>query len=218
MDDIKDKKRVILNPLPRLGSRKPPQNPLRYFLARKQGFYTVTFNPKNIKHLRTRLDNYPKGPTWQTAFQGLLGQGIFKSDDETWLIQRKTAALEFTTRTRHAPPRDGSLGEPHHQKSIMENPRSRRRFAGPPSPTAGPPSPTDVQQHLRVDVREGSRDSLAEDAEKSVRDRVRLRDCVCEGVVRRSCLGGNEKRANNKDFVFSVKCKRHLKYWNWMLR
>lgn len=70
------------------------------FLARKQGFYTVTCHPKNIEHvLRTRFDNYPKGPTWQTAFHDLLGQGIFNSDGETWLLQRKTAALEFTTRT-----------------------------------------------------------------------------------------------------------------------
>ncbi|PKI66455.1 cytochrome P450 86A1 [Punica granatum] len=70
------------------------------FLARRQGFYTVTCHPKNIEHvLRTRFDNYPKGPTWQTAFHDLLGQGIFNSDGDTWLIQRKTAALEFTTRT-----------------------------------------------------------------------------------------------------------------------
>ncbi|XP_073291573.1 cytochrome P450 86A1-like [Primulina huaijiensis] len=70
------------------------------FLARKQGFYTVTCHPKNIEHiLRTRFCNYPKGPTWQTAFHDLLGQGIFNSDGETWLLQRKTAALEFTTRT-----------------------------------------------------------------------------------------------------------------------
>ncbi|XVF46693.1 hypothetical protein PTKIN_Ptkin03bG0048400 [Pterospermum kingtungense] len=70
------------------------------FLARKQGFYTVTCHPKNIEHiLRTRFDNYPKGPHWQAAFHDLLGQGIFNSDGETWLMQRKTAALEFTTRT-----------------------------------------------------------------------------------------------------------------------
>ncbi|XP_061347128.1 cytochrome P450 86A1-like [Gastrolobium bilobum] len=70
------------------------------FLARKQGFYTVTCHPKNLEHiLRTRFDNYPKGPKWQTAFHDLLGQGIFNSDGETWLMQRKTAALEFTTRT-----------------------------------------------------------------------------------------------------------------------
>ncbi|CAM8958584.1 unnamed protein product [Rhodiola kirilowii] len=96
------------------------------FLARKQGFYTVTCNPKNIEHiLRTRFDNYPKGPTWQIAFHDLLGQGIFNSDGETWLIQRKNRRARI--HHPHAPPSDGSLGEPHHQKSIMENPRSGRR-------------------------------------------------------------------------------------------
>ncbi|XP_042512063.1 cytochrome P450 86A1-like [Macadamia integrifolia] len=70
------------------------------FIARRQFFYTVTCHPKNIEHiLRTRFENYPKGPTLQTAFHDLLGQGIFNSDGHTWLIQRKTAALEFTTRT-----------------------------------------------------------------------------------------------------------------------
>ncbi|KAI9109141.1 hypothetical protein K1719_019764 [Acacia pycnantha] len=70
------------------------------FLAHRQGFYTVTCHPKNIEHiLKTRFSNYPKGPRWQTAFHDLLGQGIFNSDGETWLMQRKTAALEFTTRT-----------------------------------------------------------------------------------------------------------------------
>ncbi|KAL2478749.1 Cytochrome [Forsythia ovata] len=70
------------------------------FLARKQGLVTVTCDPKNLEHiLRTRFDNYPKGPTWQAVFHDLLGQGIFNSDGDTWLVQRKTAALEFTTRT-----------------------------------------------------------------------------------------------------------------------
>ncbi|KAJ3668880.1 hypothetical protein LUZ60_010830 [Juncus effusus] len=70
------------------------------FVARKQGLVTVTCNPRNLEHvLRTRFENYPKGPVWQTAFHDLLGQGIFNSDGETWLLQRKTAALEFTTRT-----------------------------------------------------------------------------------------------------------------------
>ncbi|XP_010522971.1 PREDICTED: cytochrome P450 86A2-like isoform X2 [Tarenaya hassleriana] len=70
------------------------------FLARKQGLVTVTCDPKNIEHmLKTRFDNYPKGPTWQAVFHDLLGHGIFNSDGDTWLFQRKTAALEFTTRT-----------------------------------------------------------------------------------------------------------------------
>jgi fatty acid omega-hydroxylase len=33
------------------------------------------------------------------VFHDLLGEGIFNSDGDTWLFQRKTAALEFTTRT-----------------------------------------------------------------------------------------------------------------------
>ncbi|KAK6947796.1 Cytochrome P450 [Dillenia turbinata] len=70
------------------------------FLARKQGLVTVTCDPKNLEHiLKTRFDNYPKGPTWQAVFHDLLGEGIFNSDGETWRFQRKTAALEFTTRT-----------------------------------------------------------------------------------------------------------------------
>ncbi|TYJ23567.1 hypothetical protein E1A91_A08G201500v1 [Gossypium mustelinum] len=69
-------------------------------LARKQGLVTVTCDPKNLEHiLKIRFDNYPKGPTWQAVFHDLLGDGIFNSDGDTWLFQRKTAALEFTTRT-----------------------------------------------------------------------------------------------------------------------
>uniref|UniRef100_A0A2N9GTQ4 Cytochrome P450 n=1 Tax=Fagus sylvatica TaxID=28930 RepID=A0A2N9GTQ4_FAGSY len=70
------------------------------FLAKKQGLVTVTCDPKNVEHiLKTRFDNYPKGPTWHAVFHDLLGDGIFNSDGDTWLFQRKTAALEFTTRT-----------------------------------------------------------------------------------------------------------------------
>ncbi|KMT20454.1 hypothetical protein BVRB_1g004480 [Beta vulgaris subsp. vulgaris] len=70
------------------------------FLAKKQGLVTVTCDPRNLEHiLKNRFDNYPKGPTWQAVFHDLLGAGIFNSDGDTWLFQRKTAALEFTTRT-----------------------------------------------------------------------------------------------------------------------
>ncbi|KAM7525775.1 hypothetical protein LguiA_015677 [Lonicera macranthoides] len=70
------------------------------FLARKPGLVTVTCDPKNLEHiLKVKFDNYPKGPTWQAVFHDLLGEGIFNSDGDTWLFQRKTAALEFTTRT-----------------------------------------------------------------------------------------------------------------------
>ncbi|KAF2315295.1 hypothetical protein GH714_038746 [Hevea brasiliensis] len=70
------------------------------FLTKKQGLVTVTCDPRNIEHiLKTRFDNYPKGPTWQAVFHDFLGEGIFNSDGETWHFQRRTAALEFTTRT-----------------------------------------------------------------------------------------------------------------------
>jgi fatty acid omega-hydroxylase len=70
------------------------------FLAKKQCLVTVTCDPKNLEHiLKLRFDNYPKGPAWQSAFHDLLGEGIFNSDGDTWKFQRKTAALEFTTRT-----------------------------------------------------------------------------------------------------------------------
>ncbi|KAK8951516.1 Cytochrome P450 86A2 [Platanthera zijinensis] len=69
-------------------------------LARRQGLVTVTCDPRNLEHiLKTHFDNYPKGPTWHAVFHDLLGDGIFNSDGEVWLRQRKTAALEFTTRT-----------------------------------------------------------------------------------------------------------------------
>ncbi|XP_006827573.2 cytochrome P450 86A7 [Amborella trichopoda] len=70
------------------------------YLARMQGLVTVTCDPRNLEHiLKTRFENYPKGPTWQAVFHDLLGDGIFNSDGDTWRFQRKTAALEFTTRT-----------------------------------------------------------------------------------------------------------------------
>ncbi|KAI3691796.1 hypothetical protein L6452_31598 [Arctium lappa] len=70
------------------------------FLARRQGLVTVTCDPRNLEHiLKGNFDNYPKGPTWHAVFHDLLGDGIFNSDGDTWLFQRKTAALEFTTCT-----------------------------------------------------------------------------------------------------------------------
>ncbi|KAK3158677.1 hypothetical protein QOZ80_2AG0140200 [Eleusine coracana subsp. coracana] len=69
-------------------------------VARRGGLVTVTCEPRNLEHvLKSRFDNYPKGPFWHAVFRDLLGDGIFNSDGETWVAQRKTAALEFTTRT-----------------------------------------------------------------------------------------------------------------------
>ncbi|KAI4338675.1 hypothetical protein MLD38_023703 [Melastoma candidum] len=69
------------------------------FLVRKQGLVTVTCDPRNLEHiLKAKFGNYPKGPAWQVAFHDLLGDGIFNSDGDRWVFQRRTAALEFTTR------------------------------------------------------------------------------------------------------------------------
>ncbi|KAG1330561.1 putative Cytochrome P450 86A1 [Cocos nucifera] len=68
--------------------------------ARRQGLVTVTCHPRNLEHvLSTRFDNYPEGPLWRSNFHDLQGHGIFNSDGDTWLLQRKTTALGFTTRT-----------------------------------------------------------------------------------------------------------------------
>ncbi|KAF0891255.1 hypothetical protein E2562_009433 [Oryza meyeriana var. granulata] len=69
-------------------------------VARRGGLVTVTCDPRNLEHvLKARFDNYPKGPFWHGVFGDLLGDGIFNSDGETWVAQRKTVALELTTRT-----------------------------------------------------------------------------------------------------------------------
>lgn len=42
---------------------------------------------------------YEKGPQWRTAFQDLLGNGIFNADGDTWRGQRKIASHEFSIRS-----------------------------------------------------------------------------------------------------------------------
>ncbi|KAK1312857.1 Cytochrome P450 86A1 [Acorus calamus] len=53
------------------------------FIARRQALFTVTCNPRNLEHmLKSRFENYPKGPILQSAFHDLLGEGIFNSDGD----------------------------------------------------------------------------------------------------------------------------------------
>eukprot|EP00850_Spirogloea_muscicola_P013291 SM000089S23847 [mRNA] locus=s89:289424:292536:- [translate_table: standard] len=60
----------------------------------------ITANPANLEHiLKTRFEDYPKGPEYQESFRELLGHGMFNSDDEIWRRQRKTASLEFSARS-----------------------------------------------------------------------------------------------------------------------
>eukprot|EP00850_Spirogloea_muscicola_P008210 SM000043S15838 [mRNA] locus=s43:454314:457422:- [translate_table: standard] len=60
----------------------------------------ITAHPANLEHiLKTRFEDYPKGPEYQESFRDLLGHGIFNSDNEIWRRQRKTASLEFSARS-----------------------------------------------------------------------------------------------------------------------
>lgn len=56
--------------------------------------------PENLEYvLKTNFANYPKGRSFTYPSHDLLGQGIFNTDHELWKSQRKTASLEFSTRT-----------------------------------------------------------------------------------------------------------------------
>lgn len=60
----------------------------------------VARRPENLEYvLKTNFANYPKGRSFTYPSHDLLGQGIFNSDHELWKMQRKTASLEFSTRT-----------------------------------------------------------------------------------------------------------------------
>ncbi|KAG0622514.1 hypothetical protein M758_3G102800 [Ceratodon purpureus] len=60
----------------------------------------ATCRPENLEYvLKTNFANYPKGRSFTYPSHDLLGQGIFNTDHDLWKMQRKTASLEFSTRT-----------------------------------------------------------------------------------------------------------------------
>ncbi|OEL17515.1 Cytochrome P450 94B1 [Dichanthelium oligosanthes] len=60
----------------------------------------ITANPANVEHfLSTNFGNYPKGELTVSMVEDLLGGGIFNSDGDRWLWQRKAASHEFSTRS-----------------------------------------------------------------------------------------------------------------------
>ncbi|TVU34745.1 hypothetical protein EJB05_16595, partial [Eragrostis curvula] len=60
----------------------------------------ITANPANIEHiLKTNFGNYPKGELTLSNVEDFLGHGIFNSDGEQWLWQRKAASYEFSKRS-----------------------------------------------------------------------------------------------------------------------
>ncbi|KAF7015045.1 hypothetical protein CFC21_028960 [Triticum aestivum] len=60
----------------------------------------ITADPANVEHiLRANFGNYPKGELTVSMFEDFLGHGIFNSDGEQWLWQRKAASYEFNKRS-----------------------------------------------------------------------------------------------------------------------
>ncbi|KAL2895807.1 Cytochrome P450 94A1, partial [Bienertia sinuspersici] len=60
----------------------------------------ITANPSTVEHvLKTRFENYPKGPRVATLLHDFLGTGIFNSDGNAWRLQRKIASFEFNKRS-----------------------------------------------------------------------------------------------------------------------
>ncbi|KAG8475644.1 hypothetical protein CXB51_032588 [Gossypium anomalum] len=61
--------------------------------------YTYIADPANVEHvLKTKFANYPKGETYHSYMEVLLGDGIFNVDGELWKKQRKTASFEFASK------------------------------------------------------------------------------------------------------------------------
>uniref|UniRef100_A0A0E0MJD6 Cytochrome P450 n=1 Tax=Oryza punctata TaxID=4537 RepID=A0A0E0MJD6_ORYPU len=60
----------------------------------------ITGNPADVEHiLRTNFANYPKGEHAIGMLEDFLGHGLFNSDGEQWLWQRKNASYEFSKRS-----------------------------------------------------------------------------------------------------------------------
>ncbi|CAN6284312.1 unnamed protein product [Urochloa humidicola] len=61
----------------------------------------ITANPDNVEHIaKGRFANYPKGDYMSSRLEDFLGCGIFNSDGDQWLWQRKAAVHEFTKRSQ----------------------------------------------------------------------------------------------------------------------
>ncbi|KMT15241.1 hypothetical protein BVRB_3g063500 [Beta vulgaris subsp. vulgaris] len=79
----------VLSPIPTHTTFRP---------GRVQGI--ITAYPPTVEHfLKTRFQNYPKGPGVLSLLHDFLGTGILNSDDQHWRMQRKTASFEFNKRS-----------------------------------------------------------------------------------------------------------------------
>ncbi|KAK3150912.1 hypothetical protein QOZ80_3AG0239320 [Eleusine coracana subsp. coracana] len=81
------------------------RQPTCTFVLRRPGGVrgVITAHPANVEHLlRSRFDNYPKGPRFASLLHDFLGRGVFNADGEAWRAQRKVASHEFNTRSLRA--------------------------------------------------------------------------------------------------------------------
>ncbi len=61
--------------------------------------FVFTLSLENIEYiLKTKFENFGKGPAFKERFQGLLGDGIFNTDGKVWYNHRKVSSLLFNTR------------------------------------------------------------------------------------------------------------------------
>ncbi|KAF3795290.1 Cytochrome P450 52A2 [Nymphaea thermarum] len=62
----------------------------------------ATSDPRNIEYiLKSNFENFPKGKEFSDAFLELMGSGIFNSDAESWLVQRKMANAHVHSKLFH---------------------------------------------------------------------------------------------------------------------
>ncbi|XP_066312747.1 cytochrome P450 CYP94D108-like [Miscanthus floridulus] len=60
----------------------------------------ITASPANVEHIvKTNFANYPKGELAISRIEDFLGHGIFNSDGDQWLRQRRAASYEFGRRS-----------------------------------------------------------------------------------------------------------------------
>ncbi|KAG2547696.1 cytochrome P450 94C1-like [Panicum virgatum] len=80
-------------------ARRSPTHTATFKAAGLPGV-VITTNHENLEHIaKTSFANYPKGDYLLSTIRDLLGHGLFNSDGDQWLWQRKAASYEFSKRS-----------------------------------------------------------------------------------------------------------------------
>lgn len=90
------------------------------------GYMICTADPNNVEHmLKTKFDNYEKGPRFHRTFVELLGHGIFNVDGTQWLGQRKTASHMFSQKSFRNHMFSTFLKHSKHVASLLQGPAAQ---------------------------------------------------------------------------------------------